>query len=54
MKYHSAELLPKVFHGLICITYLSYTYNSNYQAKQAVFFATNYSLVITWHSIKQQ
>jgi hypothetical protein len=27
MKYLSADLLPKVFHGLICVIYQSYTYN---------------------------
>jgi hypothetical protein len=39
MKYLSADLLPKVFHGLICIIYLSYTYNSYCTTKQAVFFS---------------
>ncbi len=33
MKYLSADLLPKVFHGLMCIMYLSYTYNSYSQPK---------------------
>jgi len=28
MKYLLADLLPKVFHGLVCVTYLSYTYNN--------------------------
>ena len=36
MKYLSADLLPKVFHGLMCIMYLSYTYNSYSQPEQAV------------------
>jgi len=55
MKYLLADLLPKVFHGLTCIIYLSYTYNSNEQPKQALlFFASNYILVITWLSVKQQ
>ncbi len=26
LKYLLADLLPKVFHGLICVTCLSYTY----------------------------
>jgi hypothetical protein len=28
MKYLSADLLPKVFHGLICIIYLSSPWSS--------------------------
>jgi hypothetical protein len=39
MKYLSGHLLPKVFHGLICVTYLSYTYNSYCSSKQAVVFS---------------
>jgi len=39
MKYLSGHLLPKVFHGLICIIYLSNTYISYLQSKQAVFFS---------------
>jgi len=39
MKYLSANLLQKVFHGLICVTCLSYTYNSYYKTKNAVFFS---------------
>jgi hypothetical protein len=39
MKYLSADLLQKVFHGLICVTYHSYTYNSYWQTKQAEFFS---------------
>ena len=55
MKYLSADLLPKVFHGLICVTYQTYTFNSYCSSKQAVFFfVTTYSLIITEHSIKQQ
>ena len=55
MKYLSADLLAKVFHGLICVTCLSYTSNSYCKTKQAVlFFVTNYSQIITEHSIKQQ
>jgi hypothetical protein len=39
MKYLSADRLPKVFHGLICVTYHSYTYNSYCKPKQAVLFS---------------
>jgi hypothetical protein len=38
MKYLSADLLPKVFHGLILVLYIQYTYNCYSQPKQAVFF----------------
>jgi hypothetical protein len=40
MKYLSADLLPKVFHGLIFhYMYISYTYKNYWQPKQAVFFS---------------
>jgi len=34
MKYLSPDLLPKVFHGLTCIMYLSYTSNINLEHYQ--------------------
>jgi hypothetical protein len=39
MKYLSADLLLKVFHGLICVIYLSYTYINYIHPKQAVLFS---------------
>jgi hypothetical protein len=39
MKYLSADLLLKAFHGLICVIYLSYTYINYIQPKQAVLFS---------------
>ena len=39
MIYLSADLLPKVFLGLICIICLSCTYNSYQPPKQAVLFS---------------
>jgi hypothetical protein len=39
MKYLSIDLLPKVFHGLICVIYLSYIYNTYIQPKQTVFIS---------------
>jgi hypothetical protein len=55
MKYLSADLLPKVFHGLICIIYLSYTYKQVLTTKTGcIFFAGNDSLVITLQSVTQQ
>jgi len=39
MKYLSADLLQKVFHGLICIMYHWYSDNSHEQPKQAILFS---------------
>jgi hypothetical protein len=39
MKYLSVDLLPKVFHGLTCIMYLSYTYDINSEPNLSVFFS---------------
>jgi len=39
MKYLLTDLLPKVFHGLICITYQTCTYKSYCLSKQAVLFS---------------
>jgi hypothetical protein len=39
MKYLSADLLPKVFHGLTWIMYLSYTSNINLEPNLTVFLS---------------
>jgi len=37
MKYLLADILPKVFHGLTWIMYLSYTSNINLEPNLTVF-----------------